>query len=277
MQVIWLEAHNTIAKQTDQQAALAQELTALAFTGELTTHWRELNQEEIAAAATTRDALLRECGAIITPATGSATATATAHAEVTARPARQWLLAELSEFQRRVFNAFLAYEKQPLFTEDPGKFTAFCADDRLMQSLSEFSYSSNKIGRTISLLADLGLIAQVSLPSTNALTQAREYLKAFRPLREDEYTKMADVETLRRALSFGDAAVRHYFTVVLDHETSERVGASGKFQVAALGDEDDEDRIDLVDQSKHYATLDELASDIARRLGVRTDQIELEE
>ena len=36
--------------------------------------------------------------------------------------------------------------------------------------------------------------------------------------------------------------------------------------VAALSDEDDKDRTDLVDQGKHYAGLDELASDIARRL-----------
>lgn len=144
--------------------------------------------------------------------------------------------------------------------------------------LKDFGPSlNNRIRRTLSQLSSLGLIAKLTLPKQNPQTDERDYLKAFRPLRENEYTKMADVETLRRALSSGDVAVKHYFSVVLDYETSEHAGAGGMFQVAVLSDEDDKDRRELVGQGKHYAALDELASDIARRLGVRADQIELEE
>ena len=188
------------------------------------------------------------------------------------------MLAELSEFQRQLLAAFSAYPEQPLLVEDADVFARFCDDENVLELLQAFGTSlNNRIRRTLSQLSSLGLIAKLTLPKQNQQTGERDYLKAFRPLREDEYTKMADVETLRRALSSGDTEVRHYFTVVLDYETSEHASAGGMFQVAALSDEDDKDRTDLVDQGKHYAALDELANDIARRLGVRADQIELEE
>ena len=56
-------------------------------------------------------------------------------------------------------------------------------------------------GRTLSQLAALGLIARITLPHLNPLTLERQYLKAFRPLRDDEHTQFTDVEALRRALS----------------------------------------------------------------------------
>lgn len=247
-----------------------------AFTGQLTSHWRDSYQTEVAEAANARDVLLRERGAKLA-SRPSGPAPLAPVAKDNQRPARQWLLAELSEFQRQVLAAFSAYPEQPLLVEDADVFARFCDDENVLELLKGFGLALNdRIRRTLSQLSALGLIAKLTLPKQNPQTGERDYLKAFRPLREDEFTKMADVETLRRALSSNDAAVRHYFTVVLDYETSERAGAGGMFQVAALSDEDDKDRTDLVDQGKHYAALDELINDIARRLGVRIDQIELE-
>ena len=255
---------------------LSRTLTVDAFSSELTSSWRELAAAEITAAATARDTLLRERGAKLA-SRGADPAPLTPVAKDSQRTTRQWLLAELSEFQRQVLAAFSAYPGQPLLAEDADVFSRFCDDENVLELLKDFGPSlNNRIRRTLSQLSALGLIAKLTLPKQDSQTGERDYLKAFRPLRENEYTKMADVETLRRALASGDTAVRHFFTVVLDYETSEHAGAGGMFQVSALSGEDDKDRIDLVDQGKHYATLDELANDIARRLGVAADQIALE-
>lgn len=252
-------------------------VTQQALLGEITEAWREEHSTEIATAAVIRDVLLRERGAKISLRASEPVIVAPV-IKVNQRIARQWLLAELSEFQHQVLAVFSAYPEQPLLAEDADVFARFCDDENVLELLKAFGPSlNNRIRRTLSQLSALGLIAKLTLPKQNPQTGERDYLKAFRPLREDEYTKMADLETLRRALPSGDASVRHYFTVVLDYVTSEHAGAGGMFQVAALSGEDDKDRIDLVDQGKHYATLDELANDIARRLGVPANQIALEE
>jgi type I restriction enzyme S subunit len=272
-----LDAVKESRRSGSSMATLLEVLQVEALAGDATSAWREQHTSEIAAAAEERDALLRERGAkLVTRSPEPAPLTLVA--KDYQRPARQWLLAELSEFQRQVLAAFSAYPEQPLLVEDADVFARFCDDENVLELLKNFGPSLNsRIRRTLSQLSSLGLIAKLTLPKQNPQTGERDYLKAFRPLREDEYTKMADVEALRRALSSSDAAVRHYFTVVLDYETSEHAGAGGMFQVAALSDEDDKDRTDLVGQGKHYAALDEVANDIARRLGVRADQIELEE
>jgi type I restriction enzyme S subunit len=255
-------------------------VTQQALLGKITEAWRDQHTAEITDAAATRDALLRKRGTRIVSASAFAhlSSTLTATAQIILRPARKWLLAELSEFQRQVLAAFSAYPEQPLVAEDADVFARFCDDEKVLGLLKAFGPSlNNRIRRTLSQLSALGLIAKVTLPKQNPQTGERDYLKAFRPLREDEYTKMADVERLRRALPSRDTAVSYFFTVELDYETSEHAGAGGMFQVVSLSDEDDKDCTDLVDQGKHYAALGELANDIARRLGVRVDQINLEE
>ncbi len=276
----WLQVkalRQLISQSEHTTEELRGALTIYALSGELTEDWRLQNPEEIAAAAVTRDALLRERGAKLV-SRPSEPATLMPVTKDCQRLARQWLLSELSEFQRQVFVAFSAYPEQPLLAEDADVFARFCDDENVFELLKGFGPSlNNRIRRTLSQLSSLGLIAKITLPKQNPQTGERDYLKAFRLLREDEDTKMADIETLRRVLPSGDETVRYYFTVVLDYETSEHAGAGGMFQVSALSDEDDKDCTDLVDQGKHYAALDELANDIARRLSVRADQIELEE
>lgn len=267
-----------VRSRLDGYLELLDLVTGQAMLGELTESWREDHRAEIEAAAKARDALLSIKG--VKPRQRS-TDSAAKPAEPIApsRPARQWLIGELSEFQRRLLDCFLTFTAKtgkPLLTEDPEAFSAFCEDDRLVEALSDFErVSPNRIGRTLSQLAELGLIAKLTLVKPNELTGQEDYLKAFRPVRGSEMRKHSDVEAF--AALFSSSEVRYFYTVHLDYETSERAGAGGMFQVFSLWDGNDQDCTYLVDQGIHYATLKSLGADIARRLGVSPDQVDLVE
>lgn len=192
------------SKQADRREELFRELIVAAFTGNLTANWRESNQDQITIEAHARDAILRERGTKIINASAEAVATVTAQADATVRPARHWLLGELSKFQRQVLAAFSLYCEQtghPLLAEDPDVFAGFCDNEQVAERLQAFGPAlNNRIRRTLGQLAALGLIAKVTLPKQNLETGEREYLKAFRPLRTEEFTRLADVENLRKAL-----------------------------------------------------------------------------
>jgi len=252
-------------------------VTQQALLGEITEAWRNEHSAEIAAAAATRDALLRERGAKLASRPVEPTPLPPI-AKDSQRPARLWLLGELSEFQRQVLAAFSAYSEQPLLVEDADIFARFCDDENVLELLKAFGPSlNNRIRRTLSQLSSLGLIAKVTLPKQDPDTGERDYLKAFRPMRPEEFTRMADVQAMRKALSANDDQRHYYFAVQLDHEVSERVGAGGMFQVIAVEDDDGKDFTHLVDQGRHYASLEELKEDLARALNVEVLQVELEE
>ena len=188
-----------LKRSASNQDELATLVAAEAFTGEVTANWRDSHQAELAVAVKARDTLLRQSGAKLTnrapePAPTPPTPTAP-H-----RPTRQWLLGELSDFQREVLAAFSAYPGQPLLAEDADVFTRFCDEPDVAARLATFDASPNHIRRTLSQLAALGLIAKLTLPKLNPATGERDYLKAFRPLRGDENTQAADVTAMRRAL-----------------------------------------------------------------------------
>lgn len=258
---------------------LQEIISQRALIGELTTQWRELHTNEIVEAGKVRDALLHKQGTKIS-LTGTAKISFTTQADLTVRPARHWLLAELSEFQRQVLNAFTEYcqqSGQPLLVEDPEVFARFCDDAVVTDCLQAFGQShGNRIRRSLSQLAALGLIAKITLPKQDTDSGERDYLKAFRPLRPEEFTRMADVQALRKALPASVDAQRYYFEVQLDYETSEHAGASGMFQVISVEDEDGNDCIHLVDQGQHYASLDDLKEDIASALKVAARQVHME-
>ncbi|ACK44924.1 restriction modification system DNA specificity domain protein [Shewanella baltica OS223] len=258
----------------DQYSELQTLVTQQALLGEHTAQWRDENREKVLEAAKARDILLREQGVKITKF-----ALEKKHPKKLVkereRPARQWVVDELSEFQRQVLGAFLAYHDQPLLAEDAEVFARFCEDDEVLEHLSAFgSALNNRIRRTLSQLASLGLIAKVTLPKDNLETGEREYLKAFRPLREEEFRRLEDVSELRKLLAVNEAS--YYFTVMQDFESSEHAGAGGMFQVISIIDDSEKDVSYLIDSGKHYESLCELAVDIAVHLGVRTEQIELE-
>lgn len=276
----WLEVRKVrqLISASDAAAeALRSALSLAALSGELTEDWRDQHHNEIVQAAEARDALLRDRGAKPTsrPPAPAPLAAPSTEAKL---PGRQWVLDELSEFQRLVLDAFLAYPAQPLLAEDPDVFGNFCDSDTLGEKLAAFPPTSpNHIRRTLSQLAALGLIAKITLPKTNAITEEREYLTAFRPLRAGDQSRAADLALLRKMLRGTKSQETYTFDVGLDYETSEHAGAGGMFQVASVTDEEGRSRVDLVDQGKHYASLEEVAADIARALGVAADQIVLEE
>lgn len=230
-----------IKRSEEEAAALRSALSIDALSGDLTAQWRERHAEELAQAAIARDELLREHGTRVS-LTANIVVTPTVQADLTVRPARRWLLGELSEFQRQVLAAFTSYCRgsgEPLLAEDPDVFARFCEDAAVTERLLGFGGSQgNRIRRTLSQLAALGLIAKVTLPKVDVESGERDYLKAFRPLREDEFTRSTDMLLLQKALS-GNTSPTHYFLKAqLDYETSERAGAGGMFQVISI--EDDE-------------------------------------
>lgn len=172
--------------------------------GDATAAWREKHAAEIAEAARARDELLRKSGAMI-GLNANAVATSTAQADLSVRSARHWLLGELSDFQRQVFAAFTAYSQtsgEALLVEDPDVFARFCDDTAVIERLQAFGTThGNRIRRTLSQLSALGLIAKVTLPKVDQESGQRDYLKAFRPLREDEFARLVDLQLLRKAVS----------------------------------------------------------------------------
>jgi type I restriction enzyme S subunit len=244
----------------------------------LTANWRELHSDEIADAARTRDAILHKQGKKIA-LTGNAKMGVKTIADLTIRPARHWLFAELSEFQRQLLTAFTAYCQQsgePLVVEDQEVFARFCDDSVVTDGLQAFGQShGNRIRRTLSQLAALGLIAKITLPTQDPDSGERDYLKAFRPLRPEEFTRMADVGSLRKAVST-DVGQHYYFSVHLDYATSGHAGPGGMFQVISVEDENGKNFTHLVDQGRHYASLNELKEDLARVLKIEVHQVNLE-
>jgi type I restriction enzyme, S subunit len=186
--------------QEHLRSELLKELTGKAYSGDLTSLWRNQNHPAITEAANKRDALLRERGVKI--ATSSLVASKSSG--VAFRLSRAWLMNELSEFQLGVFYAFAAYAEQPLLAEDPEIFARFCESEEVNERVEPFGPAqNNRIRRTLSQLSALGLIAKVTLPTQNQETGEREYLKAFRPLREEEFTRLSDAAALRNALGVG--------------------------------------------------------------------------
>lgn len=278
----WLqvrELRRLIAKSENIAAELRDVLSIAAMSGELTADWRRSHADEIAEASRKRDILFRERGTKITLST-NVVVTSSVQTDFTAHTERNWLLSELSEFQRQVLTAFTEYcqeSGQPLLVEDPEVFARFCDDVTVTERLQAFGQShGNRIRRTLSQLASLGLIAKITLPKRDQENDELDYLKAFRPLRPEEFTRMADVQTLRKALSSSVDQQHYHFEVQLDYETSARTGASGMFQVIAVEDKDRQDFTHLVNLGKHYASLDELREDIASALNVEARQVDLE-
>ncbi|HDX8371001.1 TPA: restriction endonuclease subunit S [Aeromonas dhakensis] len=278
----WLqvrELRRLIAKSENIAAELRDVLSIAAMSGELTADWRRSHADEIAEASRERDILFRERGTKITLST-NVVVTSSVQTDFTAHTERNWLLSELSEFQRQVLTAFTEYcqeSGQPLLVEDPEVFARFCDDVTVTERLQAFGQShGNRIRRSLSQLASLGLIAKITLPKRDQENDELDYLKAFRPLRPEEFTRMADVQTLRKALSSSVDQQHYHFEVQLDYETSARTGASGMFQVIAVEDKDRQDFTHLVNLGKHYASLDELREDIASALNVEARQVDLE-
>ncbi|RQY65627.1 restriction endonuclease subunit S [Burkholderia stagnalis] len=203
----WLQVRRLrqlIAKSEKDANALLAELRIHAFSGDLTSGWRAESAADIDEAARARDGLLRMHSGTAAVRDRSDD-DVIAKTDLAVRPARHWLWGELSEFQRQVHSAFTAYfnqNSQPLLVEDPEIFANFCENATVTEHLRGFgSLHGNRIRRSLSQLAALGLLAKVTLPKEDPESGELEYLKAFRPLRPEEFTRLADVQALRKALA----------------------------------------------------------------------------
>ena len=87
-----------------------------------------------------------------------------------------------------------------MIVDDPEVFGDFCTNPQTAWRIEHFKASPNRVHRALEQLAALGMIAKVSLPKANAATQQTEYLTAFRPLREEENTRLSDADQLRRTI-----------------------------------------------------------------------------
>lgn len=182
-------------KQTE---LLLDALRIEALSGGATSAWREQHREEILNAAQARDVALRERGTRV-----SVRITESAPPERPTsytRPARRWLTDELSEFQFEVWSMLRHEWRGSVIVDDPEVFGDFCASPQTAWRIEHFNASPSRVRRTLEQLAALGLIAKVSVPKINALTGQTEYMTAFRPLREEENTRLSDADALRREL-----------------------------------------------------------------------------
>lgn len=177
-----------------------------------------------------------------------------------------------------MFTLYCQESRKPLCVEDPDVFDRFCNDSSVVEQLRAFGPSQgNRIRRALSQVAALGLIAKITLPNEDPTTQSWDYLKAFRLLREAEFSRLSDVRVLKAAIDSSAEEERFFFSVHLDYVTAERAGAAGMFQVISIEDDDGKDFIHLVDQGELYASLDDLKGDVAAALKVAARQVDFEE
>jgi hypothetical protein len=66
-----------------------------------------------------------------------------------------------------------------------------------------------------------------------------------------------------------------YFKIECDYKTLEKTGAEGLFQVAGLYDYHDLDFTHLIDQGKQYSSLNDVKNDLAKKISVAKDSIDL--
>ena len=205
------------AKQ--QTEALISALRIDALTGAATAQWREKHALELQEEVKQRDELLKKMTfkpdksderdhrtQPAAPKSDRAKTRDSAPSQLSkpaehGRPARHWLLNELSEFQGAVWTMLRHEWRNLVIVDDPEAFNGFCTNGQTTWPIEHFNASPNRIRRTLEQLAGLGLIAKVSVPRQNASTLQTEYLTAFRPLRDDENTRLRDAAMLKNALN----------------------------------------------------------------------------
>lgn len=176
-----------------------EQIVAQAFSGKLTEKWRSLNSEAIDEAANARNEILG-LHKTVERSNESQIAFINKPTEKS-RPARHWLINELSEFQHAVWTMLRHEWRKLVIVDDPEAFNDFCTNPQTTWPIEHFNASPNRIRRTLEQLAGLGLIAKVSVPRQNATTQQTDYLTAFRPLRDDENSRLRDAAALKNALN----------------------------------------------------------------------------
>ena len=159
---------------------LAGLLGNCAFNGELTQQWRELHRAELE-----RSPPSRQLGKLTEkPVRISVTEFAPTGRPTPSRPARHWLMDQLSPLQTQVYNALRGWNGTLLLVEYLDRFLE-------EPSLDHLEDRHDQVLRALDQLAGLGLVARVSLPN-----ETGEYVSGYRTLREDELSRHDDLELL---------------------------------------------------------------------------------
>ncbi|MFO7838892.1 MAG: restriction endonuclease subunit S, partial [Desulfosalsimonadaceae bacterium] len=160
---------------------LTQQINAEAFSGDLTSNWREKNKEILEKSAKK-------------PKRRGVFAFQNIKAELAPeerlwpdQPNRHWLMAQLSDLQTCVYEGLREWKGSLIPSEDLDEFRE--------QSfpVEHLENAKDRILRALHQLAELGLIARISLDN-----QEGDYVTAFRGLREDEFTQVSDSQYLAK-------------------------------------------------------------------------------
>ena len=167
-------------ESTQELDRLFQEIVAQAFNGAASALWRTSRRRELEAAAHVRDAAL---GQLVSKVTISEVAPAKRPWLV--QPERYWLMDQLSELQSVVSNALQEWRGMLIPSEDLDEFRLQCFSNGHPEN------ANDHILRALDQLAELGLIARISVPN-----QQGEYVTGYRGLREDERSQAEDLQSL---------------------------------------------------------------------------------
>lgn len=167
---------SNVVKQYD---TLLNRIIMDSFNGELTKDWRETHRQEL-------DAWLSEHTDIFPKRSITVTSTEFVPPErpVPARPARRWLMDQLSEVQTQVYKALQEWKGTLIPSEDLNRFL----EEGPVEHLED---AHDHVLRALNQLAGMGFIYRMGIPN-----QAGEYVTAYRLIREDELTKDSDLNRL---------------------------------------------------------------------------------
>lgn len=195
-----------IIESAARMKTLQPALVLDALSGRLTAAWREQHTPVLTEAAALRDATL----GLSSQQTQMRFIEHAAPERNTgfARPRRQALIDQLSDFQHEVWNTLRHDWRGAVLADDPTVFDDFCTSPQTAWRLEGFHAGREEVRRALEQLAATGLIRKMSLPRVNAANQRTDYLTAFRPLHEaedatraEEDTALADTDRLAREMA----------------------------------------------------------------------------
>jgi type I restriction enzyme S subunit len=108
-----------------------------------------------------------------------------------ARPRRQALIDQLSEFQHEVWNTLRHEWRRSVLADDPVAFEDFCTSPNNWR-LEGRGMASAEVRRALEQLAAMGLVRKMTLPVDNPSTGSTDFVTAFRALHEDEHGGRAE-------------------------------------------------------------------------------------
>lgn len=158
---------------------LLQQALAEAFSGELTTIWREAHRRELEDAARIRDKALKSAKVIVREY-------APEERPWQFQEERNWIKNQLSELQQNVCTAMQEWRATLIPSEDMAEF-------KQSWPIEHLENADDQILRTLNQLAGLGLIVKIAVPNSEG-----EYMTAFRGIRKEEFSRSEDIEALSK-------------------------------------------------------------------------------